>query len=145
MEQEAPGSSQLLELKLSTGSAAIMLAVAAVTFGAASPSSPAPRSSKSSRKITNAATALAAESTITEAVNFPMPGQLGHDSVCIHQTMPNTNHPYCINATVLHARHAGEVVNEVMHASTLWPLDSARRTLTRSTTRTGIWLICSNA
>mmetsp|Transcript_57267 Transcript_57267/g.166152 ORF Transcript_57267/g.166152 Transcript_57267/m.166152 type:complete len:286 (+) Transcript_57267:326-1183(+) len=145
IEQAAPGSLQVLWLKRSTGNAAIMSGVAAATFGAASPSSPVPRWSNNSRKMTSAATARAADNTITEAVSLQMPGQFGQDSVCIHQTMPNTNHPYCISATVLLKRQAGEAVSDVMHASTLSPVLSARRTLIKRTTRTGIWLICRRA
>mmetsp|Transcript_69099 Transcript_69099/g.202321 ORF Transcript_69099/g.202321 Transcript_69099/m.202321 type:complete len:228 (+) Transcript_69099:254-937(+) len=142
MEQLAPGSEHAAE-KRTTGRPAIWLAVAAMTLGAAS----APFAStgaKSARKTISAATARPAERSMIESVSLLMPGQAGQVSVCIHQTMPRTNHPYCSNATALLVRQAGEAVNEVMQASTLPPDWSALRTLSNSTRRTGNWVSCKS-
>lgn len=77
----------------------------------------------------SAATARVATKSMMDAVNLLMPGHAGQLSVCIHHTIPRTNHPYCTKATLLLVRHAGEAVRDVMQASTLLPFNSALRTL----------------
>mmetsp|Transcript_24842 Transcript_24842/g.77208 ORF Transcript_24842/g.77208 Transcript_24842/m.77208 type:complete len:200 (+) Transcript_24842:110-709(+) len=139
MEQLAPGSAHAAA-KRTTGKPAIWFTVAPTTLGTASAAASA--GEKSARKMTSAATARPAERSMIERVSLLMPGHEGQVSVCIHQTMPSTNQPYCSSATVLLVRQAGEAVSDVMQASTLPPEWSAFRTQRKSTIRTGSWTNC---